>query len=1466
MNFKLKVVPFLVTLFMFISIQSIIAQGNCTFSVAATVTPVDCRANGVITVALSGADLSYMHDFMYKVYPQGANSSEYEFVTNNVISGLTEGTYTVEAKGFCELSGIDVSQTKSNVVVNRTVAYVEPDFSINPTSSRKTLNCIPTGMLYMQGIVKGKGPYTITLTKYPAAYTGDTIIYQGSSLSTTYQINNLPAGNYEVKLSDGCGSYVKQSGTIGTVSSDFYSNMVYPYYYDVSTSNTDCSTMMFSRSTPGSGDDLYYYASNPSLYYEYAIYYPGDNVSSLTWQTYPSSSVTFTSRYTFKQMRDDKTNKVPKIYVRVKGGSCANYVYSPNFMDANSNASLYAAQNCGTILTFKPSTNSIYGLLCYPYTWTVVNTATSATVATSNAPRYPSSPRDTVALSSGTYRLTLTDAEGYQIITTHTITNTTYITSTYSYKSQCYDSTYYYIYGYNGTSLAGATIQFRRDLTDSRIPTPPNSLINVPKTYTGNVYVFSNDYTKMQYVHTATTLPTGLTAYFTVTDSCGVARQVTFTGTSIYQYVKQPTLNITQSCGRAVIKATDLADVYKSVNTLTGASTSASCNLRVYTMPSGATATYSYKDANGYSYCRSGYPQDSIILSKAGTYRFVLSNSAYGYSTSYCTYFFDVVVDPPAFTLDEGTIAAYRCPGSSVGVGYISVKAKNGSGDYLYTLYSSDNLTTPLATSTTGVFTSWAASSTDSYTVKVEDLYCGRSFTHNIFVYDLGNATLAWPDGNVFRKCVGDRLKFHALALGETTYSWTGPGGWTSSEKDPEIPVATYANTGNYTVRVAVPGCTEAYVTYTITMSIADKVMYWNPEAEDNNWYNKNNWLRADGTVSAAVPAPCTTVHIAGNALAYPNLDKDSSPRNVYGYPSCDTIIYHYGSETIYPHYLQYNRARVQYNMNYYGTYAQNTQPAKSYDMDTYPAGDYGDVMPVMKRARWYSIAAPLKNITGGDFALAGYPILYQRLYNAMDPQRGELAVDGFTLGFNTQNQDLTTTGHAMALWIPDYDVNYIGSNDHTYLENLKGIIELPYFENGKIMANRPLHQYTVADSTSHFQYFDSNANLAPVNKWDTMQRGYKSYRFVFENASDSVAIGNIGGYQLAYYNQSLPSMASGSTTLRSMIGNPLMCHIDFDKIYAYNSDIIEDFYMIYNGATSTFETYRINGVGNNLTKTIAPMQGYIVTLKAGAGRNNLILPLEGSSSIVAVSNGALPKPRATVSDTGKGWIKVTGITDPIQGMESESDSVRVTAVALLNYQENNMPKVISEDGVNNAELFFLDSDGYLNKEVVNNTNPSALNLGLMSTNQNAITLKLEIGGDIIESAYLLDKVLGVTQDVTNGGYYKFTHRYGRTEAGTQGLDTDRFELQLTYKQNGINSSDNDNLLSVNVSNNLLTVMSSKTLSDIQIYDALGKKSFDAKNINSDVYRSSLSLPSGVYLVKIKLTNSTEQTRKIVIP
>lgn len=130
----------------------------------------------------------------------------------------------------------------------------------------------------------------------------------------------------------------------------------------------------------------------------------------------------------------------------------------------------------------------------------------------------------------------------------------------------------------------------------------------------------------------------------------------------------------------------------------------------------------------------------------------------------------------------------------------------------------------------------------------------------------------ASPDGagNNGPVCVGSSLALSATTIGGATYSWAGPGGFTSSLQNPSFNY-TPANAGVYSVQVTVAGCTAT--AYTLVQSSTNSGQWTGNISSD--WATAGNWC------TGVVPTSTTDVIITAGATQMPLISTSVVCRNL---------------------------------------------------------------------------------------------------------------------------------------------------------------------------------------------------------------------------------------------------------------------------------------------------------------------------------------------------------------------------------------------------------------------------------------------------------------------------------------------------------------------------------------------------------------------------------------------------------
>lgn len=128
------------------------------------------------------------------------------------------------------------------------------------------------------------------------------------------------------------------------------------------------------------------------------------------------------------------------------------------------------------------------------------------------------------------------------------------------------------------------------------------------------------------------------------------------------------------------------------------------------------------------------------------------------------------------------------------------------------------------------------------------------------------------PDGagNNGPACVGSSVTLTATTLPGATYSWSGPGGFTSAAQNPTFTYGV-ANAGVYTVQVTVAGCTST--AYTV-LSTSTNAGQWTGNVS-TDWNTAGNWC------TGVIPTATTDVIISSSAIRMPTISGAAAARNI---------------------------------------------------------------------------------------------------------------------------------------------------------------------------------------------------------------------------------------------------------------------------------------------------------------------------------------------------------------------------------------------------------------------------------------------------------------------------------------------------------------------------------------------------------------------------------------------------------
>ena len=216
--------------------------------------------------------------------------------------------------------------------------------------------------------------------------------------------------------------------------------------------------------------------------------------------------------------------------------------------------------------------------------------------------------------------------------------------------------------------------------------------------------------------------------------------------------------------------------------------------------------TYSWSGPNGYTSASQNPIIYTVTSADAGTYSVTATSIATGCSSVISTT--TVIVNPPPSAPTAGSNSPV-CSGNTLSLTATTVAAAtyswSGPNSFTSTLQNPNISNVTVAAS--GI-----------YSLNTSVAGCPPLSTQTVSVTI--NATPASPNaGSNTPVCLGNNISLTATSTG-VTYSWTGPGGYTSTSQNPVINGATTAQSGAYSVTaISGAGCPSSIKTTNVTVN-----------------------------------------------------------------------------------------------------------------------------------------------------------------------------------------------------------------------------------------------------------------------------------------------------------------------------------------------------------------------------------------------------------------------------------------------------------------------------------------------------------------------------------------------------------------------------------------------------------------------------------------------------------------------
>ena len=1480
-----------------------------------------------ITVTKKTGTATYAYTANYNLLNSKGNSvtSTLGYVTDNVISNLYPGTYTALVRIEVQETGDKIDLPAKTVTVtstytNPTVKVREVRKSLNNYRPNGSSAPVPTGILSVT-VLDGNGPYTLMIEDAPAAYKGkkEFSLEKGKELF----FYEVPAGQYRLKVSDACGDAPVQTIEMTNVRRDVpnsnisYDNLPFRPWLSMTSDMrmNQCGWLRLSyektRSETNEPDLKPYLDDIDTLarYYEYAWQTKSDwdankpRVYHEFLKTAPFGSTNYGSYkdgiyyklpdgVTYKMMGEQSRLYHPLAFIRVKGSSeelpsgysATNYKW--NSLDVDYER---VSDPCSPtyVLQVRPRSDHDV-LLCLPITVRVVSktnpndkqeiTLTEDTYSYTNFP-------NPLKLNQS---YTLTTIAGNGQTRTETIE---VITWSYEfYNANFSDDHCMGIRKYvpwirrlpSSTSFAGYKIRFvsaPADFTPEEGALAVGEEYTIPENMKGTyVYPFSPKAKINSGIYYY--IPVG-EYLFELTDPCGAKHNLKLT---IKNKVPRYAGDISRLKPRTVKEECGRVRIYPfaggSEGILTRDGVSAQPYFRITKLPKGVSnsdirsnISDDYSEWYNYKIFTSSYKEiadpKSIYIDFPTTDGSVELTLYYGRGSSDsapCLPTTQLSLENPPLTYDRDSYIGYSCPSGTSGLLYIvpvncvgdaTIEIYDTQTKELKYRYTKVDKTAEITRELTGTAENPVPS---NYLVKIKDELCENTSEEVIAIYSLASPSAIRSKEQQRKFCVGEPIELEVINLGNKIYTWTLPNGEKRSGRKLVIDQAELKHSGKYTVTVSTIKCDgiDTEITIPTDISVSPRELWWREDAEDQNWNNLNNWSQADGKPIKAVPAPCTVVHIPAKvAKGYPDLSAQSTIRDIFGDPVCSDIYFHYGSQLGTPQQLTYERAFVDYNFGK----MSNGGAVEAYQQSGHQTAD----SKLLDRDRWYMVATPLNNMVSGDFSLAGYPKTYQR-YLVASQSPNSITDVTFTRPFDTMVQTFAPPKyyHALALKVAGWETGRKGYDDHKYLNQIEGIIRIPFFADPSRKAAYPLHSYDEAAGVSTFRYYNEET-LAPLAYTEQANRGkgIYPYRFVYElynttkPTSSQIATINDGGATLQGYALSVSGVAAGSYF---MVGNPFMTPIDFDKLLEFNKDVIYPYYYVFENnqwRVYSVETPSVSTRG----KAIAPLQAVLLRSKSGSS-SQLRFPTSGAKSVLLAS-WSLGEDLVSVQDAATPY-KSTTLPIHLQ-MGHGGDAPLASAYVMWDEEGDNIPALGNNEYSESPLVYVVDTDcGEGEMVLYPKRETGRLDVGVRASYASEMVLDFsDMDKSLYEYMTLTDRKSGREQDLLRNPEYRFVHELGVADP--------RFTLQL--KRYGVPTAVEEPAdafvtpeISIHTVEESCIVQANQPIALIEVYDLSGQQVYRyASESNAQTLEHAISLrelPRSM-VVKVYLENGFMDIRKV---
>ncbi len=168
----------------------------------------------------------------------------------------------------------------------------------------------------------------------------------------------------------------------------------------------------------------------------------------------------------------------------------------------------------------------------------------------------------------------------------------------------------------------------------------------------------------------------------------------------------------------------------------------------------------------------------------------------------------DTVIEWGGNTIELDYLYGHICSENDL-TGFVRAKGKNGLRPYIYTLYDAPGGTgTVLGTNSTGIFDNVPLQYAQRVSVEMTD-FCQAHFISDLTIGNMEKVRKGWTNRELNEITLGlsDTFKLYGLSLGDVSYHWHGPNGFSVYAQNATLPLESLGCSGTYYIDIDGAGC-----------------------------------------------------------------------------------------------------------------------------------------------------------------------------------------------------------------------------------------------------------------------------------------------------------------------------------------------------------------------------------------------------------------------------------------------------------------------------------------------------------------------------------------------------------------------------------------------------------------------------------------------------------------------------------